>query len=272
MPRASADTLISGFEGDLSTTLGADWVLADTDTATPGDQIWTSAFVAEGVTEGTQALQVTQPVDAWQHGLLLNSTALIPIVASSDTLEFDFTVSPDATWRAVWVIMQGDGLSWAQADQVDGVPGSTVHAVIDLTAPAPSNPEMNWKTAAAASGGTWWQMWFAIMGGDNFSPETYTIIDNIKFVGGPTGSPSDFDDNGFVDGGDLEMWKTAFGVDATADADGDLDSDGADLLQWQRDFAPAAPAVGAVPEPTALAILASAAAACLAVRRARRRI
>ncbi|BBO36550.1 hypothetical protein [Lacipirellula parvula] len=66
----------------------------------------------------------------------------------------------------------------------------------------------------------------------------------------------DFNHDGFVDGDDLDIWKTAFaGATASADADGDGDSDGADFLAWQRNFAPSSGATAAnvaVPEPLSL--------------------
>jgi hypothetical protein len=66
----------------------------------------------------------------------------------------------------------------------------------------------------------------------------------------------DFNHDGSVNAGDLDVWKTAFGTaTAAADADGDGDSDGADFLAWQRNFTGGAAAIAnnaAVPEPLAL--------------------
>jgi T5SS/PEP-CTERM-associated repeat protein len=89
------------------------------------------------------------------------------------------------------------------------------------------------------------------------------------FVGGGGGFTADFDNDGDVDGQDLNTWKTSFGAsNAGADADDDGDSDGRDFLAWQRQLGSdsAAPAVAAVPEPTA-ALLMSIAAVALAARR-----
>jgi hypothetical protein len=71
---------------------------------------------------------------------------------------------------------------------------------------------------------------------------------------------ADFNHDGFVDGADLTVWQTNFGVVGTAtaqtgDADGDLDVDGADYLLWQQQFTAAPPASSSqasVPEPSAL--------------------
>lgn len=82
---------------------------------------------------------------------------------------------------------------------------------------------------------------------------------------------ADFDHNGAVNANDLVVWEGAFGVNALADADGDLDSDGADLLAWQQQLGsgpPATPAFVAIPEPTSgVLLLIVAAGASLAKRR-----
>ena len=66
----------------------------------------------------------------------------------------------------------------------------------------------------------------------------------------------DFNHDGSVNAGDLDVWKTAYGTaTAAADADGDGDSDGADFLAWQRNFTGDATATAnnaAIPEPLAL--------------------
>lgn len=78
--------------------------------------------------------------------------------------------------------------------------------------------------------------------------------------------PGDFNDDQFVDGADLEIWRTNFGsTDLPAftlgDANGDGAADGVDFLIWQRQYdAPpppeaAAVAARAVPEPSALCLL-----------------
>jgi hypothetical protein len=252
-----ADTFLSGFEGDLSSSLGMNWDLLDTDGSTPDNQFWGIEYInSMGVTQGAQALKITHPADAWQLGLRLDGPATIPVIAQSNRLEFDVTASPDATWRAVWVIMQGDGLSWAQANQVDAAPGVTTHASIDLTAPANG---INWKASAAASGGGWWQVLIAIMGGDSAQPETYTIIDNVRFTGGAI--PGDINGDTTVDRADLLKWEQEFGNPYT----------GEDFIQWQRHLTPPT-VISAVPEPGAAA-LALAGAALLAdvVRRRRAR-
>ena len=69
-----------------------------------------------------------------------------------------------------------------------------------------------------------------------------------------TGLPGNFDGDGDVDGEDLLIWETAFGVDDSGDANGDGDTDGADFLIWQRSFGSGSVAAGAVPEPSTIVV------------------
>ena len=79
--------------------------------------------------------------------------------------------------------------------------------------------------------------------------------------------PGDFDNDGQVDGLDLDVWQGAFGSTGAADADGDGDSDGADFLVWQRNVG--AGLVSAVPEP-ATTVLVAGLALCVVARRRQR--
>lgn len=92
-------------------------------------------------------------------------------------------------------------------------------------------------------------------------------IDNIRIGTLPPPLDADFNDDTFVDGLDLAMWKTAFGLGPQADADGDGDSDGEDFLIWQREFSPLAGGVAAIPEPGTAGLLAAAFVAVVWVRR-----
>jgi T5SS/PEP-CTERM-associated repeat protein len=74
---------------------------------------------------------------------------------------------------------------------------------------------------------------------------------------------ADFDNDGDVDGDDLDQWQGDFGLNGESDADRDGDSDGSDFLAWQRQLVgpPSHLPVGvAVPEPAALALALVAAA------------
>ena len=89
----------------------------------------------------------------------------------------------------------------------------------------------------------------------------------------PTYNVADFNEDTFVNGADLTMWKGAFGQSANGDADGDNDSDGRDYLIWQRNFGatsslPAGSgAFAPVPEPSGALAAIIGAAAYIAFRR-----
>ncbi|HEX6963994.1 MAG TPA: LamG-like jellyroll fold domain-containing protein [Lacipirellula sp.] len=91
-------------------------------------------------------------------------------------------------------------------------------------------------------------------------------------------NPADFDNNQFVDQGDLNVWKANFGTvgaatKANGDADDDMDADGADFLQWQRQVGYVPAPLFAIPEPTAGRLMLFTVAVCSAAsgRLARRR-
>ena len=88
-----------------------------------------------------------------------------------------------------------------------------------------------------------------------------------KAVGGALAA--DFNDDGFVDGTDLTLWKGAFGATAAGDANNDGVTNGSDFLIWQREYtgAAATPAVGAVPEPGSLTLIGAALSGLAAFRR-----
>jgi hypothetical protein len=86
-------------------------------------------------------------------------------------------------------------------------------------------------------------------------------------------SNGDYDGDGDVDGADFLTWQRGLGLtgqpDATTgDSDDDGDVDAADLALWQSHFggAPAVAAVGAIPEPASLALLAAGAMAICGIR------
>ena len=108
------------------------------------------------------------------------------------------------------------------------------------------------------------------------------LIDNLVVAttfaealsGGASGNflPADFNEDGNVDGADLEDWKADFSTLTGADADDDGDSDGADFLLWQHQVGqpppPGVTAVTAIPEPAA-GVLAGVGLAVLAFGRCR---
>jgi hypothetical protein len=91
----------------------------------------------------------------------------------------------------------------------------------------------------------------------------------------PPSNPADFNNSGSVTGADLTIWRSNFGLTtatkATGDANGDGRTDGTDFLIWQRNLGATSSvaATGAVPEPSALALVALAGVAAVASRRRR---
>jgi hypothetical protein len=81
----------------------------------------------------------------------------------------------------------------------------------------------------------------------------------------------DYDHDLDVDGADFLLWQRDFGstTNLAADGNGDLVVDGLDLDVWQTNFGPGATAaIAAVPEPSSLVLLATAAlGACFRKRR-----
>ncbi|MBA4104334.1 MAG: hypothetical protein C0485_01150 [Pirellula sp.] len=83
---------------------------------------------------------------------------------------------------------------------------------------------------------------------------------------------ADFDRDGDVDGADLTVWNSAYGLNSYADANSDGQSDGADFLVWQRQYGFGLPIAmaAAIPEPTAGTLLVIAVG--ILAQRSRRRV
>jgi hypothetical protein len=88
---------------------------------------------------------------------------------------------------------------------------------------------------------------------------TGAVRANASFFVALSGIPGDFEVDGDVDGADLPIWRSGFGLTsgasaANGNADADADVDGADFLLWQRNLGTRPPtassaSVRAIPEP-----------------------
>lgn len=91
-------------------------------------------------------------------------------------------------------------------------------------------------------------------------PRAIYYLDNVRLefesATGP-GLVADFNNDGFVDGEDLLIWQSAYGINDDADANGDGISDGRDFLIWQRHFGSGVRMASAitVPEPMAITVV-----------------
>jgi hypothetical protein len=253
--RATADTLLSGFNTDLSSSLGVDWVVSEPS--------WSTQFVPQ-LSEGTGALKVRHNPN-WQVGLkLVGGDALAQLITMSDTLELDATGVAGQAWRQVFVVLNGNNehVGWQQTEEFGlAVPSEEEpfnHIVIDLVdGNRNAAGEQNWKAMA--------QAWL------NAPAETKTYLEIfIGFQGGSNAPTADFNFDTFVDGQDFLIWQQNFGNTAAGPEQGDTNFDaivdGIDLETWKAQFGSPVvstidnimfktnvPAVAAIPEPTAAA-------------------
>ena len=250
--RATADTLLSGFNTDLSSSLGVDWVVSEPS--------WSTQFVPQ-LTEGTGALKVKHNPN-WQVGLkLVGGDALAQLITMSDTLELDATGVAGQAWRQVFVVLNGNNehVGWQQTEEFGLTVPSEVepfnHIVIDLADGNRNTAgEQNWKAMA--------QAWL------NAPAETKTYLELfIGFQGGSNAPTADFNFDTFVDGQDFLIWQRNYGnMEAgpeQGDANFDFVVDGIDLQTWKGEFGGAvvstidnvmfgtnATAVATIPEPS----------------------
>jgi uncharacterized protein (TIGR03382 family) len=164
---ARGDSLLSGFEGDLTTTAGPSW-----STGLP------HSYTAAGATQGATAIQITHGT-GWTQNFTLDGGAVAPLVATSDKFLLDATVPATAEWRQLFVVMQGAGIGWTTAGQFDLPAGATTPVSVDLVA-------SGLKAAAAGGDQSWWQVYLIFQGGDvGGASQITTTIDNIRFSAVP---------------------------------------------------------------------------------------
>lgn len=161
-----ADTLLSSFEGDLSTTLGPSWTIN-----TPP---FTSSFDSVGATQGSQALKLEHNTGWSQYVSLDGGPALANLIANSNSFSIDSFVPETRDWRQMYVIMQGAGLGWTQ-NGFD-IPAGNATTTIDLVA-------TGIKAAAAGGDRGWWQIFLTFQGADVGGASRITsTIDNVRLT------------------------------------------------------------------------------------------
>lgn len=64
-------------------------------------------------------------------------------------------------------------------------------------------------------------------------PAGWNSLDDQNY---DAGVPTDYSNDGIVDGADLGVWQSSYGVDDMADANGDGQSNGSDFLAWQTNL------------------------------------
>jgi hypothetical protein len=204
-----------------------------------------------------------------------------PLIAG-DTSTSQATFAGNAYWTGGGKIILEDKtyssmLSWANASGQEKVGGQFVAVTSDpkfsdlATFQVQSNsPLMN---AALMPGSGLWPSWISSLGTRDLGGVALNQS-GTPDIGAREFLLADLDGNGQIDGGDLAVWRSAFGATGAAayraDLDGDGDADGGDFLMWQRlanANGHAESAAGSVPEPHTLAILMPALALALCRRR-----
>jgi hypothetical protein len=263
---AKADVLLSGFNGDLSSSLGVNWEVFGPN--------WSAQSVPQ-LSEGTGALAVRHNPN-WEVGLKLPAgEALAQLILANDTLEFDAIGAFGMAWRQTFAVLNGnnDHVGFSQTEEFDlSVPSEAQpfnHIVIDLNdANRVQAGAQSWKDKA--------QAWLNAPAGDT---RTYFEL-LIGFQGGSNAATADFNFDQSVDGQDFLIWQRNLGNAEAGPEQGDTNFDflvdGADLDQWEFEFGRpivttidnvmfrTAAAVAAIPEPSAamlglLAVMATAA-------------
>jgi hypothetical protein len=238
---AKCQTLISSFEDNLSSSVGATW---------EGTGIANSEFVTVGATDGAKALAIHHQPGWSIQAILKGGLQLAQAVAAHDFLVIDVTTTDNGvggdmwspSWRQIIPVINSNQGGWQQTEvgypvaSDDG--GSFTHTVIiDLNTVANtdlgSNPNgYTLKASAqayATSGGgdgTWFELFVPMQGGDQGTPvkagdyENTGIVDAADYVAyrdsiGGTIPANETVSPGVVDAADYDEWRARFGTNYT---------------------------------------------------------
>lgn len=221
--------LLSSFEGNLSSSVGATW---------EGPGIPNSEFVSAGATEGTSALAVHHAT-SWDANnpvpLILNGgMPLAQAVASHDFLTFDVTTTDSGiagdglspSFRIMWVVVNTSQGGWHQSAQLDfpvaADDGSsfTFPLVLDLNN---SNIKADAQAYVNSGGGAnaYFQLLLPMIGGDQGTP--------VK--------PGDYSPDNLVNAPDYVTWRKSFGGTTLPNETVSLGSvDAEDYTEWRAHF------------------------------------
>jgi len=216
--------LISSFEHNLSSSVGATW---------DGPGIINSEYVTTGATEGTTALAIHH-VPGWTiQGWLKAGLPLAQAAATHDFLLIDVT-SPDngiagdgwsPAWRQVIPVFNSNQGGWQQTEinypvAPDDGSSLTTTVIVDLAA---SGIKANAQAYVDSGGGpgTWWELFLPLQGGDQ----------------GTVVKAGDYGDNGAVDAADYVAWRNNTGGASLTNETVSLGSvDAADYAEWKAHF------------------------------------
>jgi hypothetical protein len=230
---AFGQELISSFENNLSSSVGATW---ESQVGQPG--IPNSEFVTTGATEGTYALAIHHAPN-WNNNIpaiLKGGMPLAQAAATHDFLLLDATTTDlgiagdgwSPSWRQIFAVFNSNQGGWQQ-NQIDypvaaddgGSLTSTL--VLDLAA---SGVKANAQAYVNSGGGqgTWWELFLPMQGGDQGTPikagdyGANNVVDGADYVTwrdnlGGTSLTNETVSPGSVDTEDYQEWRAHFGTD-----------------------------------------------------------
>jgi hypothetical protein len=216
--------LISSFENNLSSSVGATW---------EGPGIPNSEFVPVGATDGTSALAIHH-APGWNiQAILKGGLPLAQAAASHDFLLLDATTTDQGvagdgwspSWRQVFVVFNSNQGGWQQT-QLDFPVASddggslTAPLILDLVS---SGVKANAQAYVDSGGGqgTWWELFLPIQGGDQ----------------GTFAKAGDYGSDNVANAADYVTWRKSFGGTTLANetvTPGTVDD--ADYTEWRAHF------------------------------------
>jgi hypothetical protein len=220
--------LVSSFENNLSSSVGATW---------EGPGIPNSEFVSAGATDGTSALAIHH-APSWNiQAILKGGLPLAQDAATHDFLLLDATTTDQGvagdgwspSWRQIFVVFNSNQGGWQQSQldfpvAADDGGSLTSTLILDLAA---SGVKANAQAYVASGGGngTYWELFLPIQGGDQgtvVKAGDYGPADSLvnaadyvtwrKSVGGTT-LANETVSPGTVDEADYTEWRAHFGKD-----------------------------------------------------------